>query len=59
MQQVMRFWFLATAIVLVGAMVWAFVPVLVPMLAVAAGLGGLVAVMVAMARKLERWRDRA
>ncbi|MEZ5817149.1 MAG: hypothetical protein R3D44_08720 [Hyphomicrobiaceae bacterium] len=56
MQTVLRMWFLATAVVLAGAMIWAFVPVLVPVLGLTAVIGGLVAVIVAFARWLERRR---
>lgn len=56
MQQVLRLWFLATGVFLAAAMIWAFVPVLVPILGLTAALGGLVAGIVAFARWLERLR---
>ncbi len=56
MQQVLRLWFLATAVLLAAAMIWAFVPVLVPILALTAALAVLVSGIVAFARWLERVR---
>lgn len=56
MQQVLRLWFLATGALLVAAMIWAFVPVLVPILALTAALAVLVSGIVAFARWLERVR---
>ena len=52
----MRFlaiWFLATALLLAAGLIWAFAPVLVPFIAITAGLGGVVAVIVALTRRLE------
>lgn len=56
MQQMLRLWFLATAVLLAAAMIWAFVPVLVPILALTAALAVLVSGIVAFARWLERVR---
>ncbi len=56
MQHVLRLWFLATAVILAAAMIWAFVPVLVPILALTAALAVLVSGIVALARWLERVR---
>lgn len=56
MQQILRLWFLATAVLLASAMIWAFVPVLVPILALTAALAALVFGIVAFARWLERAR---
>lgn len=50
----LRLWFAATALLLAAAFIWVFVPVLVPLIAVAVGLGGLVAVIVGIARAAER-----
>lgn len=50
----LRLWFVATALFLVATFIWVFVPVLVPLIAVALGLGGLVAVIVCIARAAER-----
>ncbi len=59
MQSIIRIWFLATAVFLAGAFIWAFVPVLVPVILLALGIGGLVAVIVGAARRLERSRAKA
>ncbi|MDX2159038.1 MAG: hypothetical protein SFW09_21245 [Hyphomicrobiaceae bacterium] len=56
MLQILRFWLLATGLSLAGMLIWAFVPVLVPLLGLTVGLGGLVACIVAAARWLERQR---
>ncbi len=52
----LRIWLIGTALFLASAMVWAFVPILVPILLVFVGLGGLVAIIVAAARAYERRR---
>jgi len=52
----LKIWFLATAASLSAAVIWAFAPILVPVMALTVGLGGLVAVIVAFARWLERRR---
>lgn len=54
MQSVLRLWFLATGIFLAGAMIWAFVPVLVPLIALLVAIGLLVASIVSLARWIER-----
>jgi hypothetical protein len=56
MTTVLRVWLLGTAAFLAGAMIWAFVPVLVPIIALTVGIGGLVVVIVGFARWLERYR---
>jgi len=56
MGTVLRVWLLATAAFLAGAMIWAFVPVLVPVIGLTVGIGGLVAVIVGLARWIERSR---
>jgi hypothetical protein len=58
MQSVLKIWFLATAVLLAGAVIWAFAPVLVVVLLVTVGLGLLVSVIVTFARWLERKRGR-
>ena len=55
---VLRLWFLGTLALVVGALIWAFVPVLVPMIALTIWLGGLVWVIVAVARWFERRREQ-
>lgn len=57
MQGVLRVWFLATGLFLSGAMIWAFVPVLVPILGLTVAIGIVVAGMVTLARWIERMRD--
>jgi hypothetical protein len=56
MRQVVQLWFVGTALFLSAAMIWAFVPVLIPVLGVTAGLGLVVAAMVSVARWIERHR---
>lgn len=56
MQGVLGVWLLATGLFLAGAMIWAFVPVLVPILGLTAGLALLVGAIVALARWIERLR---
>jgi len=58
MQAILNLWLLATAVFLAGALTWAFVPVLVPIVGVTLGIGALVALIVGFARWLERVRDR-
>jgi hypothetical protein len=55
---VLRFWLIGTAVILTGLAVWAFAPVLVFFLLLAAALGLLSAVMIWFARALGAWRDR-
>lgn len=59
MQFVMRLWFLATGLFLGGAMIWAFAPVLVPVIGLTVMIGALVAGIVAFARYVERIKRRA
>ncbi len=54
----LRAWLIGTAVLLVVGMVWAFAPILVPLIIVFLGLGGLVALIVGAARAYERRRDR-
>ncbi len=49
----LRIWLIGTAVLLVGAMVWAFAPILVALALVFVGLGGLVALIVWAARAYE------
>ena len=54
-------WFAVTALLLAVAIIWAYAPVLIPLLGITAGLGILVAAIVTIARKLQRClaeRDR-
>lgn len=50
----LRLWFAGTLVLLGGAMVWSFAPILIPVFAIAVGMGLLVAGIVKLARKLER-----
>lgn len=52
----LKLWLLGTGLLILGGMIWAFAPILVPVIAIAIGLGGLVALIVSIARKLERGR---
>ncbi len=54
----LRAWLIGTAVLLIVGMVWAFAPILVPLIIVFLGLGGLVALIVGAARAYERRRDR-
>ncbi len=54
----LRAWFLGTGALIGGGLIWAYVPILVPMIAITVGLGGLVVIIVAAARHLERSRGR-
>ena len=54
----LRLWLLATAAVVIGAALWAFAPVVIFILLLTAVLGALSAVMVALARGLQAWRNR-
>ena len=54
----LRLWLAATAIVLAGMAMWAFAPVLVLMALLLVLLGAAAAVMIALARRLQAWRER-
>ena len=53
----LRVWTIVSCGLLTLGFIWAYVPILIPLLAVVAGLGGVTALVVAAARRLERWRD--
>jgi hypothetical protein len=53
----LRLWLAASAIVFAGLLVWAFAPVLLLLMLVTAGLGAVVAIMLALARRLQAWRE--
>lgn len=57
MNQILRYWLVATAIVLTGIAIWAFAPVLVFVFLVAGGLGLVSFAMIALARRLRAWRE--
>ncbi len=52
-----KIWFLGTALLIAGVAMWEFAPILVPVLALTIGLGGLVAVIVGLARHYQQKRD--
>jgi hypothetical protein len=53
---VLRLWFLATGTLILLGLIWAFAPILIPIFVITAGLGVIVAGVVAFARRLERAR---
>lgn len=53
---VVRVWLISTLSLVAGLIVWELAPILFLVLLLVAGLGCVVAVMVAIARRLERWR---
>jgi hypothetical protein len=55
---VLRLWLVATATLLAAILVWAFAPVVLFVLLVTGGLGVLSALMIAIARRLQAWRQR-
>jgi hypothetical protein len=50
----LQIWFTATAVIVAGFFMWAYVPILIPILVLAAGLGGLTFAIVTLARLAER-----
>ena len=54
----LRIWFLATGTLVLVGLIWAFAPILIPLFVLTAGLGVIVAGIVAAARRLERARQR-
>ena len=56
---VLRIWFLVTAALLGGGLIWAVVPILVPILGLTVGIGCLVAGIVVLARWLEHRRNNS
>lgn len=46
-----QLWFAGTAALIVGFLIWNYAPILVPLLAVTAGLGLLSGIIVAIARR--------
>jgi hypothetical protein len=53
---VVRLWFFATGALILLGLIWAFAPILIPIFVITAGLGVVVAGVVALARRLERAR---
>jgi hypothetical protein len=54
----LRLWLIGTSVILAGLAVWAFEPVLVFFALLAVALGVLSALMIAVARGLQAWRER-
>jgi membrane associated rhomboid family serine protease len=50
----LQIWFAATAVVVVGFLMWAYVPILIPLLALTAALGALTFGIVSLARFAEK-----
>jgi uncharacterized membrane protein HdeD (DUF308 family) len=53
----LRVWFIASAALLVGLLIYAYAPILIPLLAVTIGLGLVTAGIVRLARRFDRRRD--
>ena len=53
----LRIWLLLTAALLAGILLWAFAPLLIFFALLAAALGIVAALMIALARALRAWRD--
>ncbi|MFV0295371.1 MAG: hypothetical protein ACK5JT_04545 [Hyphomicrobiaceae bacterium] len=56
MHTILRIWFLVTGLVVAALMIWAFVPVLVPVIGLTVAIGSVAAIIVWGARYLERAR---
>ena len=54
MTQLLRLWFAATAVIVLGFVLWVYVPVVIPLLAITAGLGAITQCIVWLARYVER-----
>lgn len=54
----LRYWLAGTALILTAIAMWAFAPVLFFVILVVAGLGGVSAGMIGLARGLRSLRDR-
>lgn len=57
MNLILRYWLVATAIVLAGMAIWALAPVLVFVFLLGTGLGLVSFAMIALARRLRAWRE--
>ena len=56
-RSLLRIWLWATVVVLAGLLVWAFAPVLVFLALLTLGIGLLSALMIALARSLQKSRE--
>ena len=54
----LRYWVAGSAIILAAVAVWAFAPVLIFVLLLAGALGLVSLAMIALARRLQAWRER-
>lgn len=45
----LQLWFAATAVIVAGFVLWVYMPVVIPLLAIAAMLGGITVIIVALA----------
>ncbi|MGE0698805.1 MAG: hypothetical protein AB7O57_06900 [Hyphomicrobiaceae bacterium] len=59
MRTVLRLWLAGTGICVGGVLIWSFVPVLVPIIGLTAGIGLVAAGMVGLARLIERAKGSA
>jgi hypothetical protein len=50
----LKLWFAATAAIVLGFVLWVYVPVVIPLLAIAAMLGGITAIIVGLANTARR-----
>ena len=55
MAQLLRAWMLLTAAIVVAFFIWAYIPVVIPFIALTIGLGAVTVGIVKGARWLERW----
>ncbi|HEY5829568.1 MAG: hypothetical protein ACAH24_15600 [Hyphomicrobiaceae bacterium] len=56
-RSLLRIWLWATVVMLAGLLVWAFAPVLVFLALLTLGIGLLSALMIALARSLQKSRE--
>ena len=54
MTQLLRLWFAATAVIVLGFVLWVYLPVVIPLLVIAAVLGAITQCVVRLARYVER-----
>jgi hypothetical protein len=50
----LQLWFAVTAVFVTGFVIWAYMPVVIPLLAIAALLGGITAIIVGLANVARR-----
>lgn len=54
----LKLWLFGSVVAISAAAIWVYAPILIPVLAVAMGLGVVVVGIVQAARSLERWNAR-